>query len=216
MSEVWLRQNVLDELEFQPNIHATHVGVAVDKDVVTLSGHVGSLAEKLAAVAAAKRVKGVHAVADEIEVRDQGDKKLADDEIATRIVNVLAWDVEIPLNAVQAVVRDGWVTLTGAVDWQFQRNAAEEHVRKLSGVRGISNEIELKPAVQAADIKNKIEEALRRRFETEVERVNVILEGEGNVVLEGKVENWSKRMAIANAAWSAPGIKSVVDRLTFL
>lgn len=170
MSEVRLRQNVLDELEFQPNIDATHVGVA----------------------------------------------EATDDEIADRIANILTWDAKVPPNAVQVMVRDGWVTLTGIVEWQFQRCAAEEGALKLSGVRGISNKIELRSAAQVADIKTRIEEALRRRIETEAKRVNVVLEGEGNVVLEGKVENWDKRIAITNAAWSAPGVKSVVDRLTFL
>jgi osmotically-inducible protein OsmY len=215
MSDAALRQDVLDELEFQPSIQAAHIGVAVDKRVVTLSGHVGSYAEKLAAVTATKRVKGVRAVADEIDVRYPDDKKTADDEIAKRIIDILTWDVEVPINAVQAVVRDGWVTLTGTVEWQFQRKAAEDDVRKLSGVRGISNGIEIKPSVQAADVKKKIEEALKRYVEAEAKRIGVIMEGEGKVVLEGKVNNWYERIAVEDAAWSAPGVKSVVDRLTF-
>ena len=123
---------------------------------------------------ATKRVKGVRAVADEIDVRYPDDKKTADDEIAKRIVDILAWDVEVPINAVQAVVRDGWVTLTGTVEWQFQRKAAEDDVRKLSGVRGISNGIEIKPSVQSADVKKKIEEALKRYVEAEAKRIGVI------------------------------------------
>lgn len=214
MSDVALRQDVLDELEFQPNIQAAHVGVAVDKAVVTLSGHVGSYAEKLAAVTAAKRVKGVRAVADEIEVRYPDEKKTADDEIAKRIVDILAWDVEVPAGAVQAVVRDGWITLTGTVEWQFQRKAAEDDVRKLSGVRGVSNKIEIKPRVQSADVKRKIEEALKRHAEVEAKGLRVTVEGDGRVVLEGKVDNWEERMAVENAAWSAPGVRSVVDHLS--
>ena len=209
-----LRQDVLDELEFQPNVQAAHIGVAVDKAVVTLSGHVGSYAEKLAAVTATKRVKGVRAVADEIDVRYPDDKKSADDEIAKRIVDVLGWDVEMPLDAIQAVVRDGWVTLTGTVEWQFQRKAAESDVHKLTGVRSISNKIEIKPRVQSADVKKKIEEALSARAETEATSIRVIVEGDGKVVLEGKVDNWDERFAVENAAWSVPGVRNVVDHLT--
>jgi osmotically-inducible protein OsmY len=214
MGDLALRQDVLDELEFQPNVQAAHIGVAVDKAVVTLSGHVGSYPEKLAAVMATKRVKGVRAVADEIDVRYPDDRKSADDEIAQRIVDVLGWDVEIPPGAIQAVVRDGWVTLTGTVEWQFQRKAAESDVHKLSGVRGISNRIEIKPHVQSADVKKKIEEALRRHAEIEAASIRVMVEGDGKVVLEGKVDNWDERFAVENAAWSVPGVRDVVDRLT--
>lgn len=214
MGDLVLRQDVLDELEFQPNVQAAHIGVAVDKAVVTLSGHVGSYAEKLAAVTATKRVKGVRAVADEIDVRYPDDKKSADDEIARRIVDILGWDVEIPPGVIQAVVRDGWVTLTGSVEWQFQRKAAESDVHKLSGVRGISNQIEIMPHVQTADVKKKIDDALRRHAETEARSIRVSVEGDGRVVLEGKVDNWDERFVVENAAWSVAGVRNVVDRLT--
>lgn len=214
MNDVALRQDVLAELEFQPNIQAAHIGVAVEKSVVTLSGHVGSYTEKLAAVAATKRVKGVRAVADEIDVRYPDEKKTADDEIAKRIVDILAWDVEVPLGAIQAVVRDGWVTMTGTVEWRFQRKAAEDDVRRLSGVRGVSNKIEIEPRVHSVDVKKKIEEALKRHAEVEAKGIHVIVEDGGRVVLEGKVDNWDERVAVENAAWSAPGVRQVVDRLT--
>ena len=149
----------------EAGINADHIGVAVDSGVVTLSGYVGSYVEKRAAVDATKRVKGVRAVADEIEVRYAYDKKSADDEIAKRIVSVIAWDVELPKNAVQAVVRDGWVTLSGTVEWNYQRRGAEDDVRKLSGVRGITNEIVIQPRVHAEDVKKKIEAALKRHAE---------------------------------------------------
>jgi osmotically-inducible protein OsmY len=214
MGDLALRQDVLDELEFQPNIQAAHIGVAVDKAVVTLSGHVGSYAEKLAAVTATKRVRGARAVADELEVRYPDDKKSADDEIAKRIVDILGWDLEVPPGAIPAVVRDGWVTLTGAVEWQFQKKAAEADVHKLSGIRGISNQIEIRPRVQPADIKKKIEEALKRHAEVKAKGIRVLVDGEGRVVLEGKVDNWDERLAVENAAWSAPGVRSVMDHLT--
>ena len=133
MSELQLRQDVLDELEFEPSVDAAHIGVAVEKDVVSLSGHVASYAEKLAAVTATRRIRGVRAIADEIEVRHPSDKKRSDDEIAKRAIVILDWDTVVPTGAVQVIVRGGWVTLTGKVDWQYQKKAAEECVRKLSG-----------------------------------------------------------------------------------
>ena len=134
MSELQLRQDVLDELEFEPSVDAAHIGVAVEKDVVSFSGHVASYAEKLAAVTATRRIRGVRAIADEIEVRHPSDKKRSDDEIAKRAIVILDWDTVVPTGAVQVIVRGGWVTLTGKVDWQYQKKAAEECVRKLSGL----------------------------------------------------------------------------------
>src|SRR5579883_3242924 len=120
-SDLQLRQDVLDELDFEPAVNAAHIGVAVADGVVTLSGHVGSYAEKLAAESAARRVKGVRAIAQEIEVRYPSDKKTADDEIAARILSLLRWNTVVPADSIQVRVQDGWVTLTGQVDWQFQR-----------------------------------------------------------------------------------------------
>jgi len=213
MEQIGLRDDVLEELAFQPSINANHIGVAVDNEVVTLSGYVGSYVEKRAAVTATKRVKGVRAVADEIEVRYADGKRTADDEIAKRIVHILAWDVEVPKNSIQAVVRDGWVTLSGTVEWNFQRRAAEDDVRKLSGVHGIINEIVIEPRLHPEDVKRKIEDALKRHAEVEAKRIGVIVEEKGRVILEGKVDNWDERFAVENAAWSAPGVTSVVDRL---
>ena len=152
MSELQLRQDVLDELEFEPSVDAAHIGVAVEKDVVSLSGHVASYAEKLAAVTATRRIRGVRAIADEIEVRHPSDKKRSDDEIAKRAIVILDWDTVVPSGAVQVIVRGGWVTLTGKVDWQYQKKAAEECVRKLSGLQGVINNIEIRPHVKAQDV----------------------------------------------------------------
>lgn len=213
MSDIRLRQDVLDELEFEPSIEAKNIGVAVDTGVVTLSGHVASYAEKLTAVTATKRVKGVRAVADDIEVRYPADKKTSDDQIAKRIVDMLGWDIVVPSGSIQSVVRDGWVTMTGTVEWQYQRKAAEDDVRKLSGVRGVTNKIELKPRVRSDEVKKKIEDALKRHAEVEAKSIRVIVEDGGTVVLEGKVDNWDERFAVENAAWSAPGVRNVVDHL---
>ena len=213
MSELQLRQDVLDELEFEPSVEAAHIGVAVEKDVVTLSGHVASYAEKVAAVTATRRIRGVRAIADEIEVRYPYDKKMPDDEIAKRAIDILEWDTVVPSAAVQVIVRGGWVTLTGTVDWQYQKKAAEECVRKLSGIQGVVNNIEIRPHVKTQDVEQKIKDALKRHAEVEAKGIRVIVRNNDEVVLEGTVGNWFERYAVANAAWSAPGVKYVEDRL---
>lgn len=213
MSDLQLRQDVLDELLYEPSVSAAHVGVVTDKGVVTLSGHVASYAEKLAAVSAARRVKGVRAIADEIEVRFPADKKTADDEIAKRAIDILAWDVMVPNISIQAVVRDGWVTLNGNVDWQYQKMNAEDGVRRLSGVRGVINSIVVEPRLKSEDVKRKIEDALKRHAEIEAKNIRITVH-DNKVVLDGKVDTWAERYAVENAAWSAPGVTAVDDRLT--
>jgi osmotically-inducible protein OsmY len=213
MNALLLRQNVLDELEFDPSIDAAHIGVAVDKGAVTLTGHVANYAEKQAAIAAVGRVKGVHAIADNIEVRCPSDKKTSDDEIARRAVDILEWDSRVPGNSIQVMVRDGWVTLTGSVDWQYQKKHAEEDIRKLSGVHGATNNIEIRPGVQANDVKQRIEQALKRNAVIEANAIRVSVPEKNKVVLEGKVSSWGERYAVETAAWSAPGVNSVEDRM---
>jgi hyperosmotically inducible protein len=211
MSALQLRENVVDELEYEPSIDAAHIGVAADKGLVTLTGHVASYAEKQAAIAAVRRVKGVRAIAEEIEVRYPY-QKTPDDEIAKRAIDILAWDTMVPSESIQIMVHDGWVTLTGSVDWHYQKKHAEEDVRRLSGVRGVTNAVEIKPSVQPEDIKRKIEEALKRHAEIEANAIRVTVREGNKVVLEGKVDSWEERHAVENAAWSAPGVKSVEDR----
>lgn len=213
MNEVKLRDDILDELGYEPIVDAAHIGVAVDQDVVTLTGHVGSYAQKLAAISAVRRVKGVHGIADEIEVRYSSDAKASDDEIARRAINVLSWDSVVPSNAIQVTVRDGLVTLTGKVNWYYQKSSAERDVRKLSGVRSIVNNIEIEPHAKADNVKRKIEAALKRHAEIEAKDIRVTVRDD-QVLLEGKVRNWDEKFAVENAAWSAPGVKSVKDRLT--
>lgn len=212
MSNMQLRQNVMDELEFEPSVDAAHIGVAADNGIITLSGHVSSYAQKLAAEQAVRRVKGVRGIAEEIEVRYPNDKKTADDEIATRVLNILRWNAVAPADKIQVKVQNGWVTLTGEVDWQFQRMGAESHLRKLSGVAGVINDITLKPRVQSQDVKAKIEAALRRNAQIEAERIRVRV-NEGRVLLEGEVHDWQERYSVENAAWSVPGVTSVEDKL---
>lgn len=213
MDDKLLRQKVVDELDFDPSIDAANIGIAVDDGVVILTGSVSSYAEKLAASRAARRVKGVRAVAQEIEVRYPGDKKLSDNEIAKRALNIIKWDTTIPEDAVKLTVQQGFVTLTGLVDWQFQKNAAEDAVRKLSGVMGVVNNIVIKAAVVASDIKKKIEDALTRRARIEASTIRVDVLDRNRVKLEGKVESWEERDAIEDAAWSVAGVQWVDDHL---
>ena len=213
MDDKELRARVINELDFEPSVEAAHIGVTVEKGIVTLTGHVSSYAEKLAAEAAVRRVRGVRGLAEEIEVLFAEDKKTADDEIAKRALDIIDWDATVPDRAVQVKVERGWVTLTGEVEWQYQRKAAEEDVCRLTGVKGVSNQIILRPAVPVLDVQRRIEEALARRADTEAKAIRVSVEA-GKVVLEGTVQNWDERQAIKRAAWSAPGVQSVEDRLT--
>ena len=214
MNDKQLQQDVIDELDFEPSVNAANIGVAVADGVVTLSGHVSSYAEKMAAEAATRRVKGVKAIAQEIEVRFPSDKKTGDDQIAKRALDILAWNSMVPSDAIHVTVHNGWVTLTGQLDWQYQRNAAEEQVRKLTGVAGVINEIKLRAVVSSTDVRRKIEDALRRNAEIESGAVNVrVLDG-GMVELTGNVHSWQERRVVENAAWSAAGVRSVRDQLS--
>lgn len=213
MSDLTLRQTVLDELEFEPSVDAAHIGVAVKDGVVTLSGHVSSYAEKVAAERAVRRVKGVQAIAQDIDVRYPEDQKTADDEIALRALNILRWSSVVPSGGVLVKVQDGWVTLSGQVNWQYQRSAAESQIRRLSGVKGVLNSIAIKPRVQPTDIRRKIEEALKRNAEIQAQTIRISVEDGGRVGLEGNVHDWRERQVAENAAWSVPGVVRVDDRL---
>ena len=214
MTDSQLRQHIIDEFDFDPSFSGEHVGVAVDDGVVTLSGHVDSYAEKLAAITAARRVKGVRAIAESIEVRYAYQHRTADDQIAKRALDMLSWDVLVPDDAVDVLVQDGWVTLSGTVTWFFEKTAAEDDVRKLAGVRGVTNKITLKPHIDCANVKSRIEAALERHAEVEAKAIRVTVKDGNTVVLEGKVDNLDERRAAENAAWSAAGVMSVDDRLT--
>ncbi|MDF2118607.1 BON domain-containing protein [Roseiarcaceae bacterium H3SJ34-1] len=213
MNDLNLRQDILDELEFEPRVHAANIGVAVEKGVVTLTGHVTSYAEKLAAETATLRVKGVRAVAQEIEVRYPSDKKSSDDEIASRALNIIAWDATVPDGEIQVKVQDGWITLSGEVDWNYQKAAAEHAVRKLSGVVGVTNFVTVKPRVAAYNVKERIENALKRNAEVEADHIQVQVSG-NKVTLNGKVQTWYERSVAERAAWAEAGVTMVDDRLT--
>lgn len=213
MSDLMLRQNIIDELGFDPSVDAANIGVAVENGIVTLSGHVGSYAEKIAAERAVKRVKGVHALAGMLEVRLAGRKQHADDEIAARALDIIEWDALLPNGAIDVKVQKGWVTLSGAVPWHFQRLAAEKAVMKLGGVVGVTNALSIKTALSVPDVKNRIEDALKRSAEVEADRIEVTVSG-GNVTLKGGVTGWRERSAAERAAWSTPGVVSVINNLS--
>ncbi len=212
MTDRTLREDIMNELDFEPRVNANHIGVVAEKDVVTLTGHVSSYAEKLAAEEAVRRVKGVRGIASEIEVRYPFEKKTADDEIARRAIDILEWDATIPRHAISVLVHLGLVTLSGEVDWQFQRRAAEDQVRKLSGVKGIVNNIRIAPRATVTDVKARIEKALKRNAEVDANAIEVSVDG-STVALDGVVHNWSEREAVERAAWSAPGVLNVRDRI---
>jgi len=213
ISDLQLRQDVLDELEFEPSVNAAHIGVTADRGVVTLTGFVTSYAEKTAAERTARRVKGVKAIAEEIEVRLPSDRKRADDEIAARAIDILKWQVGLPANRIKVKVEKGIVTLTGEVDWQFQKTEADHVVHKLSGVVDVLNQIRVTAPLEAVEVKQKIENALRRSAELEASRITVETEG-GRVILRGRVHAWYERDIAERAAWSAPGVTEVQDRIT--
>lgn len=213
MNDLSLRQDVIDELQFEPSIDAANIGVAVEKGVVSLSGHVGSYAEKSAASSAVRRVRGVRAIADEIEVRYPGRKMHADDEIASRALDIIEWDTALPDGAIDVQVRRGWVTLSGEVPWHFQRIAAENAVMKLGGVIGVSNRLTIRPSAMVSNIRGRIEEALRRNAEVGASRIQVDIK-DGRVALEGAVHAWSERSAAEHAVWSVPGVTAVENHLT--
>ena len=213
MNDIELRQLVIDELEFDPSIDAAEIGVAAENAVITLSGHVSDYIQKIAAERATWRVKGVKGIAQKIEVRLPGDKKQNDDEIAQRAVNILAWNVVGPKNSIRVKVSDGWVTLSGNVRWNYQREAAVNEIWKLGGVKGVTNSIQIKSMLQAGDVKQRIQDALKRHAEVEADEVRVDVRDGGTVRLDGRVENWRELQAVKRAVWSAPGVQSIDDHL---
>jgi osmotically-inducible protein OsmY len=216
MNDLVLRQDILDELNFDPEVQSAHIGVAVDKGVVTLTGHVATYAEKLAADAAVRRVKGVRAVAEELEVRVPNHKKTADDEIAARAADIVSWDSRLPQNQIRITVHNGWLYLEGEVDWQFQRAEAQERVSKLTGLVGVVNNITIRNQPTLPDIRRHIEEAFRRNAELDAEQLRITVQDGGQVKLDGNVHDWSERAAAENAVWSVPGVTKLESHLRII
>lgn len=207
-----LQEMVLNGLEWEPGVDAGHIGVAVRDGIVTLTGTVTTLHQKWTAERAARHVFGVRAVANDIEVAPDDATARTDPAIADAAANALRWNAAVPLDAVQVTVRQGWVTLTGEVDWQYQREAAERAVQHLYGVKGVANSIFVRPHVSLPDVKAKIENAFRRSAEVDAAHVQVEAI-DGNVILRGTVRSLTERKEAERAAWSAPGVTNVDDRL---
>jgi osmotically-inducible protein OsmY len=208
-----LKRDVEEELSWDPRITDSEIGVAAKDGVVTLSGSVKSYAQRLAAEHAAERVSGVRAIAEELHVKLPGTIELSDTDIGHRAVNAMKWDVEVPDSKIKLRVEHGWITLEGDVDWQFERQATERAVRYLTGVKGVTNKIRIAPHVSAYDVSARIKEALRRSADTESAKIEVESEG-GRVTLRGNVHSWAERADAERAAWGAPGVTTVDDRLT--
>jgi len=215
MTDKQLQQAVSDELDFEPGVRSTDIGVSVHEGVVTLSGFVDSYGEKFDTERTVKRVFGVKALANDLEVKLPYAAQRPDPEIAEAAVHALAAVSSVPQRRIQVTVRDGVAILEGEVDWKFQSMAAEDALRRLSGVRDVRNHITVKPHVSAPDVKSKIEEALRRSAEVEARRITVET-SDGKVTLRGSVHSWNEQNEAVNAAWRAPGVTWVEDRLTLL
>jgi osmotically-inducible protein OsmY len=213
MTDQSLKQSVLDELAWDPSVTEAHIGVTARDGVVTLTGHVASYAERCAVEHAVSRVSGVRAIAEELEIRYLYDFDHGDEDIAKQALNVLAWDLSVPKDKVKVKVEKGWITLSGDVNWYYQKHAAEMDVRKLLGVMGLSNQITIKPSVQASDVRKKIKAAFERNAEFEAKNIAVSIDG-GEVTLSGKVDSYYERTLAENTAWSAPGVTLVHDLIT--
>ena len=208
-----LQEDVIEELRFNPQVQVNEIGVIATDGVVTLTGWVDSHFKKWRAEETAHRVRGVRAVANDIEVRLSSER--TDGDIAAAAVRALTWNSALPADRIKVTVSKGWITLEGDVEWQFQKQEAESAVRRLWGVRGVSNLIEVKPSASPADLKKKIEEALVRSAQLDAKGITVEIQG-NTAILKGSVRSWAERQEAQRIAWLAPGITNVDNKITIL
>jgi osmotically-inducible protein OsmY len=212
-TDAQLKQDIIAELTWEPSVNASQIGIEVKNGTVTLAGHVDSYAEKWQAERATQRVAGVKGLAVEIDVKLPGLSKRTDGDIAASAQNILDWSAYLPKNAIKVKTESGWITLSGEVEWDYQRQSAKDAVRSLVGVVGVSDEITVKPKASLSAVRSEIEAALKRRASTDAQRISVDVRG-GDVTLSGTVNSWSERELAASSAWSAPGVHRVVDNIT--
>jgi len=208
-----LKHNVERALEWEPSIDDGDMGVSVEAGVVTLRGNVRSYAEKMTAERVALAVYGVKGVANDLVIHLPNLFQRTDTEIAQAAAAALGWNVMIPRDRVTVTVTNGWLDLLGTVDWQYQKDAAARAVRNLTGVKGVANGVTVKSRVKATDVRTQIEDAFRRSAEIDARRINVNAT-DGTVILSGNVHSWAERRQAERAAWAAPGVMQVDDRLT--
>jgi len=213
MTDKEIQQAVLRDLEWEPQVRSTEIGVAVKDGIVTLAGAVDSYSKRYHAERAAKRVSGVKAVVNELEVHLPTSSERTDEDIARAAVRALEDHVTVPHDRIKVTVSDGWITLEGDVEWQYQRERAEQAARRVRGVKGVTNLITLKPRVAPSEIKAKIEEAFRRSAEIDASRITVEANG-SEVILKGTVRSWVERHEAERVAWRAPGVTDVDNRIT--
>ena len=207
-----IKEDVLDELMWQPNIDETQIGVIVEKGIVTLTGFVDAYTKKTAALNAVKSVKGVKAIANDIEVKYGTDYKKTDKEIAKAVVNALTWNASVPDEKLTIEVRDGWVHLSGELEWHFQKDAARKTIENLLGVKGVINNITLKQKIVPSKILQKITNAFERLAHLDAKNIKVEVDG-NKVKLKGKVNSYAEKEAAKRTAFFAPGVSEVEDEI---
>ena len=211
-SDSEIEKDVRDELKWDPDLDDTDIAVSVSDGVVTLAGFVKNFVDKYEAETAAKRVAGVVAVANDIEVRVPSIDERPDPDIARDAVAALKSQLPLSSEHIKVILKNGWITLEGQVEWQYQRTTAENAVRRIKGVKGVTNSIRLEPKAKPSEIKRKIQEAFRRNAEVDSNRI--IVDADGSVVtLKGTVRSWMEREEAERAAWAAPGVTSVIDQI---